>query len=73
MVENTINLGITPFVLSGIYFIGSDKKKIFFVMLISISILLGLGGFTPLYHLLYLSRLLTVYDTLLNFYFFSFL
>ena len=26
----------------------------FFVMLISISILLGLGGFTPLYHLFYL-------------------
>jgi hypothetical protein len=49
----TLYWGITPFVLSLFYFISTDKKRVVFGSLIVISLVLALGGNTPVYKLLY--------------------
>ena len=49
----TLYWGITPFVLSLFYFISTDKKRVVFVSLMVASLLLALGGNTPVYKLLY--------------------
>lgn len=49
----TLYWGITPFVLSVFYFISTDKKRVLLAALMTISLLLALGGNTPIYKLLY--------------------
>ncbi len=49
----TIYLGVMPFLLSLFYFLRRDRKQWFFVILAAVSLLLALGGTTPLYQYLY--------------------
>ena len=49
----TIYLGIGPFFLSAFYFLKRDRKQPVFVILILLSLLLALGGNTPLYKYIY--------------------
>jgi hypothetical protein len=49
----TVYLGIMPFLFSVFYFAGKDKKRWLFLALMVVSLLLALGGNTPLYNLLY--------------------
>jgi len=49
----TLYWGVTPFILSLFYFISTDKKRVVFVSLMVASLLLALGGNTPVYKLLY--------------------
>ena len=49
----TIYLGFIPFILSSFYFIGKDKRKWLFLVLIVVSFIFALGRNTPLYQLLY--------------------
>lgn len=49
----TLYLGIIPFFLSTLYFLSSDKKKIIFLVLMAISLILAFGRYTPLYKLFY--------------------
>lgn len=49
----TVYLGLGPVLLSLIYFVKGDRKKYFFLGLIIFSLILGLGGNTPIYKLLH--------------------
>ncbi len=49
----SIYLGIIPFILALGYFLGKDRRKIFFALILLISLLLALGSSTPIYRFLY--------------------
>ena len=49
----TTYLGIIPFIMSLFFFCSKDRKRLVFFSLMAISIILALGGNTPIYHLLY--------------------
>jgi len=49
----TLYWGITPFILAFFYFISTDKKRVVLIFLMAISLVLALGGNTPVYKLLY--------------------
>lgn len=49
----TLYWGITPFFLSLFYFISTDKKRVALISLMVISLILCLGGNTPVYKLLF--------------------
>lgn len=49
----TLYWGITPFILAFFYFISTDKKRVVLFFLMAISLVLALGGNTPVYKLLY--------------------
>lgn len=49
----TVYLGLGPILLSLIYFVKGDRRKYFFLGLIVFSLVLGLGGNTPVYKLLH--------------------
>jgi hypothetical protein len=49
----TVYLGIVPFALSCFYFLRKEKKQLFFVVVLALSLLLALGGHTPFYKYLY--------------------
>ncbi len=49
----TVYLGVGPLLFSAMFFLKSDKRKFFFLGLIAFSLILGLGGSTPLYKLLH--------------------
>ncbi len=49
----TLYLGLTPFVLSMIFFFSKDKKRVFFLLLMVLSFIFALGHNTPVYELLY--------------------
>jgi hypothetical protein len=49
----TLYWGIAPFLLSGFYFLSKDRRRPVFLVLVLISLLLALGGNTPLYKILH--------------------
>ncbi len=49
----TVYLGLGPVLLALVYFVKGDKRKYFFLGLIVFSLILGLGGNTPVYKLLH--------------------
>jgi hypothetical protein len=49
----TVYLGMGPLLFSAVFFLKSDKRRLFFLGLIVFSLILGLGGNTPLYKLLH--------------------
>jgi hypothetical protein len=49
----SVYTGLIPFALSIFFFLSSDKRRLLFAVLMLLSLVLALGGSTPLYHLLY--------------------
>jgi len=49
----TLYLGVMPFVFSIFYFLSRDKKRVLFLILITISFIFALGKNTPFYNLFY--------------------
>jgi len=49
----TVYIGLAPIYFSLLFFIGKDKKRFLFATLMIISLLLALGGNTPIYKVLY--------------------
>jgi hypothetical protein len=49
----TVYIGLAPICFSLIFFVGKDKKRFFFATLMIISLILALGGNTPIYKVLY--------------------
>jgi len=48
----TVYVGLMPICFSVLFFLGRDKRRIFFAFIMLISLILALGGNTPLYKLL---------------------
>jgi hypothetical protein len=49
----SVYTGIGPFVLSAFFFLSKDRRRLLFLALMLLSLVLALGGNTPLYRLLY--------------------
>jgi len=49
----SLYLGIIPFFLASVFFVSNDKKRLIFLILISISLILSFGKYTPIYKILF--------------------
>ncbi len=49
----TVYIGLTPICFSILFFLSRDKRRIFFASIILVSLILALGGNTPIYRVLY--------------------